>query len=140
LGSPCVLVKKNPNATGTSDKSLPVSEGEIAPKQDFISFGATECDDLICVRDAEAPRDENPNAPATGYCSQECVEGSSSCEVTDTSVDEALRTRMTCRSLLLDQASLERLKKDDPVTYRATFGETNSPYFCAGKLSTLPPQ
>jgi hypothetical protein len=143
LGKPCVLVRKPTQAELEAEqgiRSKPVLEGEIAPKQDFISFGSTDCEDLICVRDAEAPRAQDPNAHAQGYCSQECVEGSSSCEVTDTSVDETLRNRMTCRSLLLDQASLERLKRDDPVTYRNTFGETNSPYFCAGKLSSLPPQ
>ena len=58
--------------------------------------------------------------------------------MTGSGVDEALKSRMVCRSLLMDQASLERLKKDDPVTYRTTFGETNSPYFCAGQLSTPP--
>jgi hypothetical protein len=141
LGKPCVLVKK-PSAEEEAQgiRSKPVLESEIAPKQDFISFGSTDCEDLICVRDAESSRDPDPNAAAQGYCSQECVEGSSTCEVTDSSVPESLRTRMTCRSLLLDQASLERLKKDDPVTYRNTFGETNSPYFCAGQLSTLPPE
>lgn len=138
LGKPCVLVKRDPSSDSTTGvRSTPVLESEIATNQDFISFGSTDCEDLICVRDAESPRNTDPNAPAQGYCSQECVEGTSSCEVTDTSVDEALRTRMTCRSLILDQASLERLKRDDPATYRATFGETNSPYFCAGKLSTL---
>jgi hypothetical protein len=135
LGQSCVLVKKK-DATS----STPVLEKDIAPKQDFISFGATDCEDLICVRDAESPHDPDPEAVALGYCSQECVEGSSSCTVTSTDVDTALKDRMTCRSLLLDQASLERLKKDDPVAYRNTFGETNSPYFCAGKLSTLPAQ
>jgi hypothetical protein len=141
LGKPCVLVKRPSDAEAAQGiRSKPVLESEIAPKQDFISFGSTDCEDLICVRDAEAPRDQDPNAAAQGYCSQECVEGASTCEVTDSSVDQTLRDRMTCRSLILDQASLERLKKDDPVTYRATFGETNSPYFCAGKLSSLPPQ
>jgi hypothetical protein len=141
LGKPCVLVKRDPSSNSTTGvRSTPVLESEIATNQDFISFGSTDCEDLICVRDADAPRDADPNAAAQGYCSQECVEGSSTCEVTDSSVDEALRTRMTCRSLLLDQASLERLKKDDPVAYRNTFGETNSPYFCAGQLSTLPPE
>lgn len=139
LGVPCVLVKRDPTSDSTTGvRSTPVLEGEIAENQDFISFGSTDCEDLICVRDADAPRDSDPNAPAQGYCSQECVAGSSSCEVTDTSVDEALRNRMACRPLLLDQASLERLKRDDPVTYRNTFGETNSPYFCAGELSAQP--
>ncbi|WP_224245962.1 adventurous gliding motility lipoprotein CglC [Hyalangium gracile] len=142
LGKPCVLVKK-PTAEEEAQgiRSKPVLESEIAPKQDFISFGATDCEDLICVRDADYPRNSNPNEVAMGYCSQECVEGEDGdCEVTDSSVDEALSSRIVCRSLLLDQTSLEDLKRADPVTYRRTFGETNSPYFCAGNLSSLPPQ
>ncbi len=141
LGKQCVLVKK-PSAEEQAQgiRSKPVLEGEIATKQDFISFGATDCEDLICVRDAELPRNPDQNAPALGYCSQECVEGSSTCVVSGSDVDQALKDRMTCRSLILDQASLEQLKRDDPVAYRNTFGETNSPYFCAGKLSTLPGQ
>jgi hypothetical protein len=39
---------------------------------------------------------------------------------------------MACRALLLDQKALDDLRRDDPVTYRATFGANNSPYFCAG--------
>lgn len=139
LGKPCVLVKRDPASNSTTGvQSIPVLEREIAPNQDFISFGSTDCEDLICVRDAEAPRNTDPNAAALGYCSQECVPNETKCEVTDTSVEEALRTRMACRSLILDEDSLEKLKQEDPATYRATFGETNSPYFCAGKLSTLP--
>ena len=136
LGKQCVLVKK-PSADEQAQgiRSKPVLESEIAPKQDFISFGSTDCEDLICVRDAELPRNSDPNAVALGYCSQECVEGSSTCTVTSSDVDTALKNRMACRPLLLDQASLERLKRDDPVAYRNTFGETNSPYFCAGNLS-----
>ena len=137
LGKPCTLVKKptaEEEAQGIPNK--PVLESEIAPNQDFISFGATDCEDLICVRDAEYPRDPDPNAPALGYCSNECVEGSDGdCEVTGSDVNDDLKTRMVCRSLLLDQTTLERLKRDDPVAYRQTFGETNSPYFCAGRLS-----
>jgi hypothetical protein len=139
LGKPCVLVKK-PSAEEQAQgiRSKPVLESEIAAQQDFISFGSTDCEDLICVRDAEFPRDPDQNAAAQGYCSSECVEGASDCEVTGSDVATGIKERMTCRSLLLDQVSLERLKKDDPVAYRNTFGETNSPYFCAGKLSSLP--
>ncbi|WP_224369288.1 adventurous gliding motility lipoprotein CglC [Hyalangium versicolor] len=143
LGKKCVLVKKpSDEEVAQGIRSKPVINSEIAAGQDFISFGATDCEDLICVRDAEfVPEDTSPNVAAEGYCSQECVEGSTGdCEVTDTSVPDALKDRIVCRSLLLDQATLERLKRDDPVTYRRTFGETNSPYFCSGKLSSTAPQ
>lgn len=140
LGKQCTLVKK-PTAEEAAQgiRNKPVLESEIAPNQDFISFGATDCEDLICVRDAQFPRSEDPNAPALGYCSHECVEGSTDeCEVTGSDVGDDLKNRMGCRSLLLDRGTLERLKREDPVAYRRTFGETNSPYFCAGALSTLP--
>lgn len=138
LGKECVLVKKpTPERQAEGIQSDPVLESEIAVGQDFISFGATDCEDLICVRDADAARDPDPNAVAKGYCSTDCVEGSGeeACEVTDTSVPAELRNRMTCRSLLLDQASLEALRQSDPALYRRTFGENNSPYFCAGALA-----
>ena len=107
--------------------------------QDFISFGSIECEDLICVRDAAFPRARNEDgtinggAEAKGYCSKACVEGSNACDVKDTSgVQEDLPGRMTCRALLLDQETLEALRAADENTYRQTFGENNSPFFCAG--------
>ncbi|WP_063640986.1 adventurous gliding motility lipoprotein CglC [Stigmatella aurantiaca] len=134
LGQECLLIKQDPNNPGESTAIL---EREILPGQDFISFGVTDCEDLVCVRDANFAADPNPDAQAKGYCSQDCVEGSgkSGCSVTDTSVAENIRNRITCRSLLLDQASLERLRQEDPVAYRRTFGENNSPYFCAVELT-----
>jgi hypothetical protein len=133
LGQECLLIKQDPNNPGESTAIL---EKEILPGQDFISFGVTDCEDLVCVRDANFARDPNPEAQAKGYCSQDCVEGSgkSGCSVTDDGVPAEIRDRFTCRSLLLDQASLERLRQEDPVAYRRTFGENNSPYFCAVAL------
>jgi hypothetical protein len=153
LGSPCVLQKRGPqkkDANGEplfadpETKKIPVYEAvdirerELTPGQDYIAFGATDCEDLICVRDADAPANtdyaNNPEASAIGYCSRACVQGSgaSACEVTNSGVPEALKSRMDCRSLLLDQVSLDKLRAEDPDAYKATFGDTNSPYFCAG--------
>ena len=136
LGKPCVLKK----TVGTEVVSI--LQSELGTGQDYIAFGITECDDLICVRDADEPflaEPEDPNQPrrtAVGYCSRACIEGSdaSACEVTDSSVPSALSDRMACRSLLLDTQTLERLRADDPAAYRRTFGETLSPFFCAGNL------
>jgi hypothetical protein len=141
IGKPCNLVRK---ATPEEKEQLgqdtvAILEKEIAPNQDFISFGSVQCEDLICVRDAAFPRATNEdgtinqNAPAQGYCSKECVEGSSACEVKDTSdVQKDLPGRMSCRALLLDQDTLEALRSADEAFYRRTFGENNSPFFCAG--------
>lgn len=116
-------------------------EREIAAQQDFISFGSVNCEDLICVRDQDYPRalnedgSLNENAPAMGYCSKPCVEGGSSCEVTDTDdVNPDLPRRMSCRPMLLDQDTLDALRSADEAFYRRTFGENNSPFFCAGAL------
>lgn len=141
IGKECTLVRK---ATAEEEqlhgrKFMAILESEVAPRQDFISFGSIECEDLVCVRDEDFPRavDENgeviPTAEAKGYCSKACVEGSNACEVTDTSgVQPDLPGRMTCRALLLDQETLEALRASDEDFYRRTFGENNSPYFCAG--------
>ncbi|MFP2910544.1 adventurous gliding motility lipoprotein CglC [Pyxidicoccus sp. 3LFB2] len=141
IGKPCTLVRKSTpeELEQFKTKTRPILEKEIAPRQDFISFGAVECEDLICVRDADFPRATNEdgtvngNADAMGYCSKECVEGSNSCEVKDTSdVQEGLPERMACRALLLDQDTLEALRSADEAFYRRTFGENNSPFFCSG--------
>ncbi|WP_426757384.1 adventurous gliding motility lipoprotein CglC [Myxococcus sp. Y35] len=143
IGKPCRLVRKaTPEELAAgSDKAVDILEREIADRQDFISFGSVNCEDLICVRDQDYPRARkedgsvDEDAPAMGYCSKPCVEGASSCDVTDTDdVNPDLPGRMSCRSLLLDQDTLEALRSADEDFYRRTFGENNSPFFCAGAL------
>ncbi len=139
IGKECLLVRKaNPDVEEEKGlRFVVVKEKEVAPNQDFISFGSIECEDLVCVRDADFPRDPDQEAVAKGYCSKACVEGSTSCEVKDTNgVVEGLKDRMTCRALLLDQETLEALRAADPTFYRQTFGDNNSPYFCAGTPSS----
>ncbi|MFP2931066.1 adventurous gliding motility lipoprotein CglC [Pyxidicoccus sp. 3LG] len=148
IGKECVLVRRATpeEEVANNRKWMPILQGEVAPNQDVISFGSIACEDLICVRDADVPfaMMDNPddpggpqiinrNAEAKGYCSKECVEDSNACEVKDTSgVLAGLPERMSCRSLLLDQATLEALRSSDESFYRRTFGENNSPFFCAG--------
>ena len=148
LGKPCVLKKtqdvKDANGNVTGTEVVSILQSELSTGQDYIAFGITECDDLICVRDADEPFLEEPalgsSQPprtAVGYCSRACIEGSdaSACEVTDKgAVPDELESRMACRSLLLDTQTLERLRAEDPAAYRRTFGETLSPFFCAGTL------
>ncbi|RKH37976.1 adventurous gliding motility lipoprotein CglC [Corallococcus sicarius] len=135
LGKPCGLVRK---ATDTEAQTfgrdfMPIYEKDIAADQDFISFGSLDCEELVCVRDADSPRSDNPADEALGYCSDACVQGSTTdCEVTNSDAVEGIKERMTCRPLLLDQATLEAIKVADEGFYRRTFGENNSPYFCAG--------
>ncbi|NOK19212.1 adventurous gliding motility lipoprotein CglC [Corallococcus carmarthensis] len=141
LGKPCTLVRK---ATAEEQetqgrKFVEIHEKDIAADQDFISFGSLDCEDLVCVRDDQSPRSENPEAFAQGYCSKECVQGTTTgCTITRTvdDVEEGLKDRMTCRPLLLDQDTLDAIKVADEGFYRRTFGENNSPYFCAGATPT----
>jgi hypothetical protein len=138
LGKPCLLVRKTTaeEEAATGRKVIEIPEGDIAADQDFISFGSLECEDLICVRDDSSPRSDDPNSPAVGYCSKECVQGTTTgCEITRTEddVQQGLRERMTCRALLLDQDTLDAIRVADESFYRRTFGENNTPFFCAGR-------
>ncbi|MGA9523402.1 MAG: adventurous gliding motility lipoprotein CglC [Myxococcaceae bacterium] len=133
LGKECTLVRKDPNDLNPSDgiSSIPIKESEIVVGKDFISFGATECEDLVCVRDANAPLGD-PGADAKGKCSRPCVEtNASSCATGDEKVDESADGKFVCRAMLLDTETLALIKEADPVTYKQYFGDTTSPFFCA---------
>jgi hypothetical protein len=144
LGAECVLVRKATEAeeAETGKKAISIKESELIAGQDYVSFGALDCDELelTCVRDANHPRESaTGDADAKGYCSQACVEDSSTCEVLGDNVAPGVQGRaMTCRSLALDQASLEALKRTDPIAYRRTFGENSSAFFCAAALTAQP--
>ena len=147
LGTYCVLVRRDPADTDPSDgiSSIPVKQSEIptvsgdsTDSRDYISFGSTECEDLVCVRDsafAEASEPGLPvgaDQPAYGVCSTACsVDVQSTCTAADSSIDKTARTHLTCRRLVLDDATLARLRQTDPVTYQEYFGTNTSPYFCA---------
>lgn len=133
IGRPCQLVKK-PTAedAATGARFSAVTLGELVPGQDFISFGATGCVSLICVNDKDANREGAADAPAFGYCSDACIPGSDTCGEVAGDAVEGLEARVSCRSLLLDQETLDRLRQEDPDAYRSTFGENVNPYFCAG--------
>jgi hypothetical protein len=140
LGKPCFLVRAATQAElqAGSTRAVRMKEKDLTVGQDFISFGSAECEDLICVRDAAFAGSTNPDEDAQGYCSRACVSEGSECTVTDTEVPATLRERMACRALLMDNEALARLKAADPVTYRNTFGENNSAYFCAGQTASGP--
>jgi hypothetical protein len=140
LGKPCALVRRATDAelAAGADRAVLIKESELTAGQDFISFGSLDCEEQVCVRDAATPAGTNPNAVALGYCSRPCVEDSGSCEVTNEEVSDALRERMTCRRMLLDDEALARLKAADPEAYRRTFGNYENASFCAGSLSPSP--
>ncbi|HEX8438168.1 adventurous gliding motility lipoprotein CglC [Archangium sp.] len=144
IGKSCVLVRK---ATDQELKDHPelgktrdIMESELREGQDFISFGSVECEDLICVRDGGfepglAAGTDLTKTAAKGYCSKACLDGAlqNNCAVTDPAAVESVKDRMACRALLLDQKALEDLKASDPAAYSATFGDNNSPSFCAAE-------
>lgn len=133
IGKPCQLVKKpTPEDAARNLRFSPVLNSELVEDQDFISFGASDCVDLVCVHDKDSPIVGDPSAPATGYCSQSCIPGGDTCDAVSGEASDDLKGRMSCRSLLLDQATLDRLRQENPESYRSTFGENTNPFFCAG--------
>jgi hypothetical protein len=133
LGTTCTLVKKNPNEANDGIKSIPIMESEIVAGRDYISFGSTECEEFVCVRDASTPKSD-ATGPATGVCTRSCiVTDSSSCKTGKSEVDKGSNP-YTCRALLLDPDTLAAIKASDPATYAQTFGDNLSPYFCAHPL------
>lgn len=127
LGQPCVLVRKDPN---DPSRSIPLKEREIVVGKDFISFGAVECEDLVCVRDARAEKGPD-EAEAQGFCSKPCVQtNQATCNTGNRSVDEG-PDAYACRALILDEQTLAAIRTADPERYQQYFGDTQSPYFCA---------
>src|SRR5262249_30649885 len=98
LGRSCQLVKKNPDG-GTS--SVPIVEADLpSATKAFISFGATECEELVCVRDAYVPRPGVATAPAPGYCSRSCVANSSTaCPAANPEDNNDPTRKLSCRAL-----------------------------------------
>jgi len=129
LGTPCVLVKKNPDG-GTVPVALKERDLPDGGK-DFISFGAAACENLVCVRDSSFPKNPDPNADAVGYCSSACAANSGSCPAANSADDSNPSKRLTCLALLLDEQTLAAICSNDPAKCYQYFGGTTSPYFCA---------
>lgn len=124
LNSRCTLVKRNPDG-GTP---LPILEGEVRNAQgankDFIAIGSLDCEDLICVRDSAFASDSGVDAPAEGYCSRQCVQGTT-CPSYDENLDKGPKA-LNCRALLLSAETLAALSSDG-----GGFTGVRDPYFCA---------
>jgi hypothetical protein len=114
LGAECTLVKKNPDG---GNLAVPVTEGELPlTRSDYISFGSPLCLDA-CARDADQQRTGDNAAPVKGYCSHDC--GS----------DADCGKGYSCRSLLLDEATLNSICTSNPARCRS-FGGTAKPLYC----------
>jgi hypothetical protein len=130
IGQPCTLVKKDPSDPAGL-KSIPITEGEIANQQqkDYLSLGATDCEDLVCVRSANHwPDNPDPNAAATGECSTSCSPNAQGGCITGTHTDTEADA-FTCRALVLDAEVLSMLRQQHPE-----WNLPQSEYFCARPL------
>lgn len=109
-----------------------LTEGEVQEKtasaKDFIGFGSLDCEDLVCVRDSTFPKGTDLAAPALGYCSKQCVEGST-CASDDSALDKKADTALKCRPLLLDRETLAAIAADPALSNQ--LGNVREPYFCA---------
>jgi hypothetical protein len=115
LGNECTLVKRNPDG----GQAIPIVEGDLPlTKSDYISFGSPLCLEA-CGRDSEQARTGDNQAPVKGYCSHSCSTDS-----------DCAGEGFTCRSLLLDEATLQAICTADPPKCRS-FGGTPKPLYCA---------
>jgi hypothetical protein len=152
LGTYCILVRRNPADPPGTISSIPVRQGELpvtsgptSSQRDYISFGSTECENLVCVRDATFSEANEPglsvgaNFPAYGVCSRPCTPSAQAlCQAADSAIDKNPRTHLSCRQLVLDEATLAHLQQTDPVRYQQYFGTNTSPFFCARGTEPTP--
>jgi hypothetical protein len=128
LNNKCSLVKRNLDG----GQPLPIAEADLKSKKannkDFLSFGTVECEDLLCVRDADFQSDAGPTEAAFGYCSKACQVGAV-CPSFDETLDKG-SSALSCRALLLDAETLARLKETGGLP-----GNITDPYFCARSIA-----
>ncbi len=137
LGNECTLVRRDPTDTDTSDgvRSIPLTEAEIGAGKDFISFGATDCEDFTCVRDQSDEPGAVPAAEARGFCSRSCLQNDpGSCLTGNDDIDNGPNP-FVCRQLLLDEETLAAIRAADPDRYQAIFGDAQTAYYCARQLA-----
>jgi len=119
-GIPCELVKRAPD--GGAEK---ITEAEVTPGKDFVSFGVPECENFLCVRASSAPKSGNPNNVATGRCSSRCASEESNCPSAVNDLE------LKCRPLILDEVTLGQICLNDPAKCERYFGGAQTPFFCA---------
>lgn len=131
LNIPCTLVKKNPDG-GSGSVFITEAEIQANASRDVISFGAVECEDLVCVREGGKELKGVATEPVTGWCSRPCLEtAANACPSNNPQDDKNPASAFACRKLLLDEAALAGLRTADPGAYKKYFGDTTSPFFCA---------
>ena len=77
---------------------MPLLASEVPHGKDVVSYGAPECEDWMCIRDAQfVPREGAP--AAIGYCTRACAP-ETGCASKDP------ENPLTCRQLLYGGAFL----------------------------------
>ena len=136
LGTPCTMVKRDPNVDG-GRLFVRNKEIKVGANKDFISFGSVDCENLVCVRDADFAVPDggfDPEAVAQGYCSNRCAIVGDICPSVSADDDNDAKRRLTCRPLLLDAETLALIcngSAEDKAKCKAYFGNTSRPEFCA---------
>jgi hypothetical protein len=119
LGQTCKMTR--PDTEGGAPIELEASS-ITSETLDWISFGAAECDDLVCVRTAGSPNPAHENGMARGYCTKPCIDAS------DCAPDfQGRKGAMGCEQLLPD---LEELKRTNPEEYERIFGSGTATNYC----------
>ena len=129
LGVECLLVKGKDEAGNL----IYITNGELVEKLEYISHGG-ECDNYVCVRDADMVFVEgDPDAAATGYCSNNCVPGApDNCTPANSAHEDPESAEfLSCREMSLDPELLAYFRDNDPEQYRRLFGDGTTPFYCA---------
>ena len=120
VGQPCGMTLVD--AAGSPIDVPAGQEGEYcsAVAADYFRTGATECDNLVCLRSATGLCASDPQkVQVRRYCSKPCV-----------SDDDCFRsqTGLVCRSVVLDAAFLASLT---PEVRQRYLGDVQSSNYCA---------
>lgn len=129
FGAPCRIMVPKGDGTLEVVKS---NDPRIDPRFDFLSSGNSDCENLLCLREAGVDYGESDaDGNAHGICSTPCI------DVTDCGEPEKA---LDCQKLGFDQEYLDKLKQADPKTFADYFGESASATYCidpnAKKLSS----
>ena len=123
-GNSCRLTRPQfPDGGGV--QVIPAGDTSIDPRFDFLSNGDSDCEDLVCIRQAGKDYSAQEQAAndqiARGECSTDCT-GDEDCG------DQA--RGLKCTQVAFDQEFLQHLCATDPATCQQYFGDSTSALYC----------
>lgn len=142
-GQTCKMTKPNPDGTTSTIQVSELTNSGF----DYVALGSPECDDLVCLRSANACTGDVNCAPGTctdakcgdqysdpadgsavGYCTRGCLEDS------DCEPDFDGKKTLKCQQLLMSEEQLTKLKAqcdtDPDCLYNQIFGSGASAKYC----------